>query len=155
MIFYQITLNTGDIAKFSDKDVDERLHFILSRIFKDSQGPDGAEFELGHYKYRVKTTLSGDKSGLTTLFGYNPEGKMIPILTTGFSLYSYDILDFLINDETYVGKLDLSKIKERPKTPYIADRLEAGAAVLFYQGVTQWSGDYSKCLGLTALNAIK
>ena len=155
MIINQITLNTGDIAKFSDKDVDERLHFILSRIFKDSQGPDGAEFELGNYKYRVKTTLSGNKDGLTTLFGYNVEGKMIPILTTGFSLYSYDILDFLINDETYVGKLDLSKIKERPKTPYIADRLEVGAMVLFYQGVTQWSGDYSKCLGLTALNAIK
>jgi hypothetical protein len=130
-----ITLNTGHVRKTYPDEVNKEIYFILKRILRDSMKPSGAEVYQG---YTLRTTQDG---GSTIATIYHRDGAAI--LTTLCTKFGDDEAWKILHE--YSTAPLATKPTEPIAAPYIADRLEIGAA--FHMDAMGWTGDLSRCLG--------
>lgn len=141
---YHVTLQTGHMRKSLRSEVDSELMNQLNEIFEKSvDKPTTLEFNP---TYSVRSTAATE-GYFITLKG-NKKGKQIPILTLGVSLDSYVPWD-LLHDPNTLSLPIKTKREDKPPLPYLADRLEVGAAY-FYEALS-WTGDFSRCMAWAAL----
>jgi hypothetical protein len=136
-----LTLQSGHIRKSYKSEIGKELFFILNSLFASSIG-EGTIMTIDHKDYWINTTSTND-GGLTTLSLIQGNTK-IPMLTVGFSKTNYTVYNALVKSALIPVLKDV-----KPPIPYIVDRIEPG--LLMDVSVSEWSGDFSKCIGWIAL----
>ena len=120
-------------------EVDKKLFFRIKRILNESANPEGAELIEG---YRLKCTRA-DTATIATI--YASDGA--PILTTLCSKFGDDDAWALIHEDSSFPLA--TRPSAPPPAPYIADRIEIGAAM--HMDALTWTGDFSRCFGWVVL----
>jgi hypothetical protein len=133
---YHVTLTTGHVRKSYPDEVDRRLYFVINRIIRDSQGPAGCGIEVPGYS--LKTTQAAGQT-LATLFG----SSGAPILTTGISTNGDTELWRMMHESATTPIM--TDPEKPPAGPYIADRIEIGAAM--HSDALVWTADFARTLG--------
>ncbi|WP_309479219.1 hypothetical protein [Brevibacillus agri] len=130
-----VTLNTGHVRKTYPEEVDKSIYFVLQRILKDSINPGGAELFDG---YKVVSSREGSIAIATVIAS---DGA--PVLTTLVSERSNQVIWKQLHETSTLPLV--TKANTEPISPYIADRIEVGAAI--HLDATKWTGDFSRCFG--------
>ncbi|MFM9280933.1 hypothetical protein [Paenibacillus jiagnxiensis] len=140
-----VTLNSGHSRITTSADVDKELYFILQRLYRDSQKPDGVMMPDG---YRVKTTVFPE-GAVSTVYGPSDA----PVLTTLCVREETDGTFWRWLHKDYDGEI-IGALKtdpnKPPKAPYIADRLEIGSTIHF--DAMAWTGSFARCFGWIVLS---
>ncbi len=138
-----ITINTGHCRKSYPHEVGKDLYFILYKIFRNAQAPEGCDIMDGNYNVKITADTIGY---LVTLFGYK-EGNKIPIITSACSKVDKGRLwDMMFTTQASA----LPEIRPAmPPLPYIADRIEASSNI--FPEAMIWTGDFSRCMGWICL----
>jgi hypothetical protein len=130
-----ITLNTGHKRKSYPQEIDKRIYFVLNRIYKD-MFKSKVEIFKG---YTAKATNDPSNGILITIFSPKDE----PILTTGITKLKNSVIWELLHTSSALPLQTNPKFP--PEVPYIADRIEIGAAL--NMDAMRWTGDFSRCMG--------
>lgn len=135
-----ITLNTGHARKTYPHEIDKGVYFVLNRIYKESFKPEGVEI---YTDYKLKCSGQGG-----TVIGTVFANDGMPILTTTCSKDDDGSIWRTLHESSIVPLM--TNPEDKPPIPYIADRIEPGAAIHF--DAMEWTGDFAKCFGWIALD---
>lgn len=137
-----ITLNTGHMRKTYPHEVDKELYFILKRIYKESLNENGA---MLFDEYKVKGTAFYGGVLITV------SKDQLPIITVAVSKFKNDDLWNALHETATIPLK--TKADDPVKAPFIADRIEFGAAMNLDS--MRWTGDFSRCMGWIVVNPRK
>lgn len=142
---HHVTLTTGHVARQRREDISDAAVEAVSEMLDGIL--QGAHVAVpGQPRYRANGTHHG-RDLIVTLWA-GPWEARSPILTTGVALKSRSAprlwRELHAHPETLPMPL-ATAAEAPPPTPWIADRLEAGA--IQHTDALAWTGDWSRCLG--------